>query len=127
MLKEIKNGVSNIQTFFRLVEQLIPLPESKINDQPGNLQWTRFWCYGQTGDEVKVHPLEINIEFHPPNFNVDFWRMNFDFISSLPVAPESSPLEVSWLVINLRFGQWNQLFNESEEGLNVASTIFLFL
>ena len=42
MLKEIKNGGSNIQTFFRLAEQLIPFVESKINDQPGNLQWTIF-------------------------------------------------------------------------------------
>ena len=68
MLKEIKNGGRNIQTFFRLVGQLIPLAESKINYQPGNLQWTRFLCYGQTGDEIKVHPPEINIKV---------WRMNF--------------------------------------------------
>ena len=68
MLKEIKNGGRNIQTFFRLAGQLIPLAESKINNQPGNLQWTRFLCYGQTGDKVKVHPPEINIEV---------WRMNF--------------------------------------------------
>ena len=45
---------SNIQTFFRLAEQLIPLAESKISDKPGNLQWTRYWCYGQTGDAVTV-------------------------------------------------------------------------
>ena len=44
------------------------LTESNINDQPGNLQWIKFWCYGQTGDAVKVHLPETNIEV---------WKMNF--------------------------------------------------
>jgi hypothetical protein len=54
LINPLAEGESNIQAFFRLAEQLIPLAESKINDQPGNLQWTRFWCYGQTGDAVTV-------------------------------------------------------------------------
>ena len=70
MLKEMEDGENNIQTFFRLAEQLILLTKSYTNDQPGNLQWTKLRCYGQTGDAVKVHPPEINI---------GVWRMNFDF------------------------------------------------
>ena len=44
-------GENNVQTFFRLAEQLIPLAESAFNsEKPGHLQWARYWCYGGTGE-----------------------------------------------------------------------------
>ena len=53
---------NNVQTFFRLAEQLIPLAESAMKDQePGNLKWYRRWCYGQTGQAFSVC-LYVNAE-----------------------------------------------------------------
>uniref|UniRef100_A0A7S3JNU9 Uncharacterized protein n=1 Tax=Euplotes harpa TaxID=151035 RepID=A0A7S3JNU9_9SPIT len=47
-------GENNVQTFFRLAEQLIPLAESKLADKPGNYKFTRYWCYGTAGDAISV-------------------------------------------------------------------------
>ena len=46
---------NNVQTFFRLAEQLIPLAESAMSDnKPGSLQFTRFYCFGNPGDLISV-------------------------------------------------------------------------
>ena len=46
---------NNVQTFFRLAEQLIPLAQSAMNDaKPGSLKYSRAWCFGQTGDAISV-------------------------------------------------------------------------
>ena len=41
---------NNVQTFFRLAEQLIPMAEAAMtDDSPGGYKWYRYWCYGGTG------------------------------------------------------------------------------
>jgi hypothetical protein len=48
-------GENNIQTFFRLAEQLIPLAQNSMSDKTSsNLKFTRFWCYGSAGDAISV-------------------------------------------------------------------------
>ena len=44
-------GKSSAETFFRLAETLIPLASSTLSEAAnGGLQFSRFWCYGKTGD-----------------------------------------------------------------------------
>ena len=46
---------SNVETFFRLAEQLIPMAQSKLSDnEAGKLQYFRRWCFGNTGDAISV-------------------------------------------------------------------------
>lgn len=46
---------NNVQTFFRLAEQLIPLAQSSMNEaKPGSLKFSRAWCFGQTGDAFSL-------------------------------------------------------------------------
>ena len=47
-------GNSNVQTFFRLAEQLIPLAQSKMDNKPGNLSWSRYYCIGNLGDAFSL-------------------------------------------------------------------------
>ena len=46
---------SNVETFLRLAEQLIPLAQSSLKDQqPGKLTYFRQWCFGNVGDAISV-------------------------------------------------------------------------
>ena len=46
---------SEMTTFLRLAQQLIPLAESAVSDEhDGGLKLTRFWCYGGTGEAFSL-------------------------------------------------------------------------
>mmetsp|Transcript_1483 Transcript_1483/g.1624 ORF Transcript_1483/g.1624 Transcript_1483/m.1624 type:complete len:238 (-) Transcript_1483:43-756(-) len=46
---------TNVETFLRLAEQMIPLASSVASDKaPGKLQYTRQWCFGNIGDAISV-------------------------------------------------------------------------
>lgn len=44
---------NNVETFFRLAEQLIPLASAKMNDnKKGSLEFYRRWCFGDVGSAI---------------------------------------------------------------------------
>ena len=54
-LSPTNEGDSSVETFFRLAEQLIPIAQSKIDDnESGKLTYFRKWCFGNTGDAISV-------------------------------------------------------------------------
>lgn len=126
---------SNVETFFRLAEQLIPLAQSSISDKkgPSNLQWYRRWCFGNLGGAISACAYanaelwigwRVNHTGDLGSYDVTYTPFSY-MQAGVNISASSYPAEVSYggylsaysveLPINLQISQqqicWSGIFN----------------
>ena len=106
LINPLNEAENNLETFFRLAGELIPLAQSSMNDkQASNLQYSRQWCFGGGAGAAFSTCVNLNAELWvgwrvnllgaTGSFNVTYTPFTM-FRAGTNVSASSFPAEVSY-------------------------------